>query len=127
MDSASPAEVKLLKTTLGKVSVGRRGKAGRPRKRPDRLIMDRAYDSNPLRKDLASQGIEPIVPRRRNNPNASHQDGRKLRRYSRRWIIERTNAWLHNFRRISTRHERSAVIYEGLLHMACAIITLRRV
>jgi hypothetical protein len=54
VDSASPAEVKLLKTALDKVSAGRRSKAGRPRKRPDRLIMDRAYDSNPLRKELAN-------------------------------------------------------------------------
>lgn len=125
VDSASPAEVKLLKTTMEKISVG--GKRGRPRKKPDRLVMDRAYDSNPLRKELDSAGIEPIVPARKNNKKATHQDGRKMRRYSHRWIIERTNAWLHNFRRLSTRFERSAVTYEGLVQLACAMITLRRV
>ncbi|MET0625436.1 MAG: hypothetical protein ABW250_21045 [Pyrinomonadaceae bacterium] len=36
--------------------------------------------------------IEPLIPKRRNNKKATHQDGRKLRRYKRRWIIERTQA-----------------------------------
>ena len=127
VDSASPAEVKLLQETLQKVSVGRSGKPGRPRKKPVRLVMDRAYDSNELREKLKQCGIEPIVPARKNNMRATHQDGRKLRRYNRRWIIERTNAWLHNFRRLSTRYDRSERIYEALVHMACAMITLRRV
>ncbi|MBK8204534.1 MAG: transposase [Bdellovibrionales bacterium] len=91
------------------------------------MILDRAYDSNPERKRLEALGVEPIIPARRNNKKATHQDGRKLRRYRRRWIVERTNSWLQNFRRLVVRYERSAEIYEGLVHMACALITLRRV
>jgi transposase len=76
---------------------------------------------------LVKRGIEPIIPARANNWRATHQDGRKLRRYRRRWIIERTNAWLQNFRRLTVRYERSTMIYTALIHLACALITLKRV
>ena len=49
------------------------------------------------------------------------------RRYARRWVVERTNAWLQNFRRLVVRYERSAAIFLGLIHMACALIALNRV
>ncbi len=117
VDSASPAEVKLLETTLNTVRGGT----------PERLIADRGYDSNPARAMLASRGIDPIIPKRQNNRRATHQDGRKLRRYARRWIIERTNAWLQNYRRLVVRWERSAEIYTALVHAAFAMICLRRV
>ncbi len=45
------------------------------------------------------RGIELIAPHRSNRKKPATQDGRALRRYKRRWIIERTNAWLGNFRR----------------------------
>jgi transposase len=106
LDAASPAEVTLLETTLDTIAVGRPGQPGRPRKRPERLIADRGYDSNPLRARLARRGIEPIIPARRNHTHATHQDGRKLRRYRRRWIVERTFAWLGHFRRLVVRYER---------------------
>lgn len=127
MDSASPAEVKLLLPTLETVRVGLAHQAGRPRQFPDRLIADRGYDSNPAREALAGRGIEPIIPARSNNTIATHQDGRSLRRYRRRWIIERTNAWLQNYRRLVVRYERSAEVYTALVHMACALIVLKRV
>jgi len=117
VDSASPAEVKLLETTLNTVRGGT----------PERLIADRGYDSNPARAMLVSRGIDPIIPKRSNNTRATHQDGRKLRRYARRWIIERTNAWLQNYRRLVVRWERSAEVYTALVHAAFAMICLRRV
>lgn len=117
MDSASPAEVKLLELTLDTVRGGT----------PERLIADRGYDSNPARAMLAGRGIDPIIPKRSNNTRATHQDGRKLRRYARRWIIERTNAWLQNYRRLVVRWERSAEIYTALVHATFAMICLRRV
>jgi hypothetical protein len=73
-----------LETTLDKVSTGRPGKRGKPSKNPDRSIIERPYDFNPLRKRLAKRGIEPIVPTRRNNKKGTYQDGRKLRRYRKR-------------------------------------------
>jgi transposase len=125
--AASPAEVTLLDATLATVHIARAHRAGRPRRRPDRLIADRGYDSNAVRAALATRGIQPLIPARSTNRRATHQDGRCLRRYRRRWIVERPNAWLYNFRRLVVRYERSAEIYTALVHLACALITLKRV
>ena len=119
VDSASPSEMKLALPTLKTIKV-----AGG---KPGQLIADKGYDSNKVRADLVKEGIEPIIPARSNNTKATHQDGRKLRKYRKRWIVERTNAWIQNFRRVAMRYERSADIYTGLVHMACALIVLRRV
>jgi transposase len=69
------------------------------------VIADRGYDSDPLRERLRQRGIELIVPYRDNNQHRRYEDRRKLRRYKRRWIVERTNAWLGQFRRLLVRHE----------------------
>lgn len=106
LDAASPAEVLLLEATLDTVAVGRPGLLGRPRRRPDRLIADRASESNAARTWLVQRGIEPIIPARINNTQGTHQDGRKRRRYRRRWIVERTIGWLGNFRRLTVRYDR---------------------
>ena len=127
IESASPAEVTLIEKTLAMVSVGRAGKAGAPRRKPDRLVADKAYDSNDLRTRLSKRGIIPIIPARSTNLTATHQDGRSLRRYKRRWKIERTFAWLLNFRRITVRWERLDLMYGAFVHLACAFIVLRRV
>jgi transposase len=124
LEKASPSEVKLVEATLTNVRV-RIGKCQRGS--PKRLIGDRGYDSNTVRAVLVKRGIEPIIPKRRHNMVATHQDGRKMRRYRHRWIIERSNAWLQNFRKLVVRYERSAKIFAALVHMACALITLRRV
>lgn len=90
-------------------------------------MADRGYDSNAVRALLVRRGIEPIIPARRNNTVATHQDGRRLRRYRRRWIVERTHAWLQKFRRLVVRYEYSAGIFLALVHLACALVTLNRV
>jgi transposase len=79
--------------------------APRPEGRVIPLIADRAYDSDPLRQRLAQQGWDVICPHRKGRKRKATQDGRKLRRYRRRWIIERTIGWLGNFRRLIVRHE----------------------
>jgi transposase len=84
--------------------------------KPERLILDRAYDSHAIRRDPAQQGIEPIVPAHKNNQRATHQEGRKLRRYQKRWKRERTNAWLQNFRRLVVRYERLTANYLAFVH-----------
>ena len=123
--SASPAEVKLIEATLEQVKVPRRGR-GRPRKRMKRLIADKAYDSDLLRKRLKALKIDLICPHRRNRTKAKLQDGRKLRRYRRRWKIERTFSWLGNFRRLVVRWDRLITVYRAFFHLACLIITLRQ-
>ena len=127
LDAASPAEVRLLEATLDTVAVTHVHRPGRPRKRPDRLIADRAYDSNAARALLVRRGIEPIIPARANNRQATYQDGRCMRRYKRRWIVERTIGWLGNFRRLTVRYDRLMDTYGGFFHLACALITLRKV
>jgi transposase len=72
---------------------------------PRNLIGDNAYDSDKLDTELSRYGIELIAPHRSNRKNRT-QDLRRLRRYRRRWKIERLFAWLQNFRRLVVRYER---------------------
>jgi len=125
--SASPAEVRLAEETLAAIRVGRRHCGGRPRQKPARVIADKGYDSDPLRQRLRRRGIELIAPHRQNRRKSPTQDGRALRRYRRRWTVERTIAWLGNFRRLVVRYDRSLTIYQAFVHIACFIIVLRRV
>ena len=116
--------VKLAEATLAEVRVPR--PKGRPRQKPERIIADRGYDSDPLRERLKKRGIELIAPYRKNNKERRYQDGRKLRRYKRRWIVERTNSWLGQFRRLLVRHEHLLSTYSAFFYLACFWITLRR-
>lgn len=114
--SASPGETTLVDATLQQSFL---------REWPDRLIADRGYDSDPLDQHLRDRyHIELIAPNR-SNRRVRTQDGRALRRYKRRWNVERLFAWLHNFRRIVTRWERSADNFLGMIHLGCAVILLR--
>jgi transposase len=125
--SASPSEVRLAETTLAAIRVGRRHRAGRPRQKPLRVIADKGYDSDALRQRLRRRGILLIAPHRSNRHRTPPQDGRILRRYRRRWTVERTFAWLGNFRRLVVRYDRSLEIYRAFFHIACFMIVLRRV
>lgn len=92
---------------------------------PERLIGDKAYDSDALDRQMMEEfGTEMISPHRRGR-NAATQDGRPLRRYIRRWKIERMFAWLFNFRRLVVRYEYHAENFQGFVHLAAAIILLR--
>jgi transposase len=125
LDSASPAEVTLLEPTLDTIAVPRNG-PGRPRQNPERVIDDKACDSDPLRKRLAKRGIALICPHRRHRVTPPRQDGRKLRRYKRRWKVERTFAWFGNFRRLVVRWEVNIAMYQAFCHVACLLMTLRQ-
>ena len=127
LHSASPSEVKLVAATLAAIRVGRRHQAGRPRQKPHRLIGDRGYDSDRLRRELAQRDIDLIAPHRQNRCKPPMQDGRALRRYRRRWKVERTFAWLGNLRRLVLRYDRSPTIYQAFFHIGCFMIVLRRV
>ncbi len=43
----------------------------------------------------------------------------------RRWVVERTFAWLLGCRRLGVRYERRTDLLQGLLHLACALVCLR--
>lgn len=95
---------------------------------PERVIGDKAYDSDELADQLAEKGIELIAPHRRNRkPENKTQDGRPLRRYKRRWTVERTIAWFQHFRRLCIRWEKSTQLFSGFLHLGCTILLLREV
>ena len=114
--SASPHEVTLVRKTLVERFTD---------DKPERLIGDKAYDSDPLDADLEAVGIEMIAPHKENRKKAKTQDGRKLRRYKRRWKVERLFAWLQNYRRILTRYEYHDANYLGFVHLGCILILLR--
>jgi transposase len=90
------------------------------------VVADRGYDSDPLRDRLRDRGIKLVSPHRKNRTKPSRNDGRCLRRYKRRYVIERTNAWLHGFRRLANRWEFYSFIYHGFVRLACTIIALTR-
>lgn len=114
-ESASPSEVKLVEQTLDERIVA---------DVPERLIGDKAYDSDRLDQSLMENyGTEMIAPNRARRSRT--QDGRPLRRYVRRWKIERLFAWLFNFRRLVVRYEYHAENFQGFLHLGAAIILLR--
>jgi transposase len=94
---------------------------------PARLVGDRAYDSDPLDRKLEEEyGIELIAPHRgrRRTPT---QDGRRLRRYRKRWRVERLFAWLHWFRRLVTRYEYHVENFLGMVRLACVMLLLKHV
>jgi transposase len=123
--SASPAEVKLIEDTLKQAAVPVPPE-NRDTANPQPLIYDRAADSDPLRQRLSAAGVELVCPHRRGRVRPKTQDGRKLRRYKRRWTIERTISWLGNFRRLLIPWERYPHIFQAFIHVACIIIVLRR-
>lgn len=95
-----------------------RGKRGRPRSRPDTVFGDRAYDSTEHRRALRRYGIIPVVARQ----GTPHGSGLGTVR----WVVERSNSWLHQFRRLRIRWEYRADIHEAFLSLACAMICYRR-
>jgi len=95
-----------------------RGKVGRPRRRPERVTADRGYDHDSHRRQLRRRGIMPEIARRKTD----HGSG--LGRY--RWVVERTFAWLHQFKRLLVRYDRRAAIHEAFLALGCCLVCYRR-
>ena len=116
IESASPHEVTLVERTLDHCFLAQL---------PKRLIGDKAYDSDTLDARLAEErGIELIAPNR-SNRKCLTQDLRPLRRYKRRWKVERLFAWLQSFRRIVIRYERHAENFLGFVRLGCLVLLLR--
>lgn len=115
VESASPAECQLVEAVLAGCFLD---------ELPERLIGDKTYDSDPLDRTLAEEyGIQMIAPNRGNRGKT--QDGRSLRRYRRRWKVERLFAWMHNFRRLVTLWEFHVENFLGFVQLACVLMLLR--
>jgi transposase len=113
---ANPAEVTLIEPLLN-VRVIRR--------RSTYLLYDRAADSDPLRARLKRQGLQLVCPHRKSRKKPPTQDGRSLRRYKRRYKIERSISWLFNSRRLVVRYERYHDLFFGFVQLACMFICLQ--
>jgi transposase len=113
---AAPHEVTLVASTIDARFLAQE---------PERLIGDKAYDSDELAGDLAARGIELIAPHRARR-RVPRQDGRPLRRYHRRWKVERLFAWLQNFRRLVVRYEHDVLNFLGFVHLGCIVILLKQ-
>jgi transposase len=87
------------------------GKVGRPKKKPDAVQGDLAYDSEPHRQGLEQMGVKPVLPEK----GIDDQSGLG----ETRWPVERTLAWLHQNRRLRIRYERRPDIHQALLTLAC--------
>jgi transposase len=96
-----------------------RGRVGRPRRKPDSLFADRGYDHDVYRNQVRARGIVPAIAHR----GAAHGSG--LGTY--RWVVERSFAWLHGFKRLRIRWERRADLHEAFLRLACCLITYRQI
>jgi len=94
------------------------------RNEPSRTIGDKACDSDELDARLAARGIEMIAPHRAGRREPT-QDGRPLRRYKRRWTVERSISRLKNLRRLCIRREKSACLSQGFLHPSCSPLLLK--
>ncbi|MFH9859873.1 IS5 family transposase [Streptomyces sp. NPDC017202] len=95
-----------------------RGRIGHPRRKPDSLFADRGYNHDIYRDQVRARGIVPAIDHR----NTAHSSGLGVYR----WVVERTFAWLHSFRRLRVRWERRADIHEAFLKLACCLITHRQ-
>jgi transposase len=124
LDSAQKAEIQLAEETLGLLWVPKRG-PGRPKTGPKELVADRGYDSEAFRTHLRRRGIRPCIPERRGK---RPRPGKKpdTSNYRLRWIVERTLAWLGNFRRLVVRYERHLSVYQGFFNLACISILLNK-
>ena len=87
---------------------------GRPRKRPEKLHADKAYDFPRCRKALRNRGITPRIARR--GIDSSERLGRH------RWVVERTLSWINRCRRLKVRYERRAGIHQAFLSLGCALV-----
>lgn len=117
--SASPHEVTLVNDTLDACVL---------EDLPAIVIGDKAYDSDKLDIQLMEErNVALISPHKINRRKPATQDGRPLRRYKRRWKIERLFAWLQNFRRLVVRYEYHLQNFHAMVQLGCAVILLRRV
>jgi transposase len=97
---------------------GVHARRGRPRQRPERVVADRGYDHDKHRRLVRERGITPLIARRQ----TTHGSGLG----SLRWVVERTFAWLHHFKRLLIRYDRRHEIHHAFLAIGCCLVCYRR-
>src|ERR1700733_12311728 len=116
--AADESETPLLLPALNDIPVG--VPPGTP------VIADRGHDSDPLRDEVEAAGFVPVIPHRKNRVKPSRNDGRRLRRYRHRWLVERTNAWLHCYRGLAVRWAYYPFMYVALVYLSFIHLALQR-
>ena len=114
--------------TIDRIRV-KRGR-GRPKQRPRVLAADKGYDDRKLRRQLRRRGIIPSIPEREQRKRRRRKRGRPAKVHAaswQRWKVDRTFAWLNNFRRLATRYERRSEIYRAFLAIACSMVCLNAI
>jgi transposase len=114
---ASTHEIKLVEQTIDARFI---------KQKPKKIIGDKAYDSDPLDDKLKKQKVQLIAPHRQSRKRKATQDGRTLRRYCKRWKVERLFTWIFNFITCVTRYEYKPENYLGFIQLACIIILTHR-
>jgi IS5 family transposase len=109
----------MMAPTLDAIPSVRNGRRGRPRRRPDKLHTDKAYDARGRRRECRARGIAPRIARR------GIESRETLGRH--RWVVERTHAWFNRFRRLPVRYERRIDIYQAFSTLAASLITLNQI
>jgi transposase len=125
--SAQVSEYSLAIETIDSIEIPQRPL--HPIKRPDMLIADRGYDARWLRHEVSKRGIRVVIPKRRKpNSNVVPAINKKIKQdYAKRFVVERTFAWLQWNRRLTIRWDRYSLMYNAFLSVACILICLRRV
>jgi transposase len=104
---------------------------GRPHRRPRQLVADKGYDSRPFRHELRKRNIQPIIPHRTYVHQQARHRGRPpgtfaKEHYQSRWKIERSNAWMDNYRRVTTCWDRTPRAFKAFVTLACIMICLNQ-
>jgi transposase len=127
--SANMAEVTLAEQTLDTIRVSRGGSRGRPKQRPKSLVADRGYDSSAFRRALRQRGVGMCIPPKHRPATWHRKRGRPVvarPEAYRRFTVERSFAWLGNFRRLLVRWEHAFGVYRSFFSFAVLVICLKR-
>ena len=116
---ANQNDFKLLTETLQSLPVRR----PEPRaEAPQHLCLDKGYDYEEVRVVLAAAGFEAHI---RCRGEVAPAPEAKPGQQARRWVVERTHAWMNRFRSVLIRWAKKAENYLGLLHFVCGLIAYR--
>jgi putative transposase len=116
---ANRHDVKLLGATLDAIVVKRPKPTAR---KPQNLCVDKGYTGKPADKEMRDRGYIPHVPAKKGTPQKKR---RRTKGKARRWVVERTHSWMNNYRKLRVRYEKKVANFEGLLHLATALICWR--
>jgi transposase len=88
----------------------------------ENLCLDAGYVGKAI--EVAARGY---VPHIRSRGEEIAESERNPDFVPRRWVVECFHSWTNRFRKLVPRYEKTDLSYDGLLHLAAAMITLNKV